>query len=196
ANLSQQEARKTLGWPSDRFILFTPRRLVHRMGLDKLLTAISRLGAQKQDVWLAIAGKGPLRGALEAQVEALDLHQQVRFLGYLPDDDLPTAYQAADLTVMPSQALEGFGLVILESLACGTPALCTPVGGMPEIISGFSPELITSSADADAIGTTLKAALNGSITLPANAACRDYATTHFNWPTIADRVEQVLLETV
>jgi len=193
SSLSPQEARDRLGWPSDRFILFTPRRLVNRMGLGKLLTALSQLGTQNQEIWLAIAGKGPLRDALEAQAEALGLHRQVKFLGYLPDDDLPTAYQAADLTVVPSQSLEGFGLVILESLACGTPALCTPVGGMPEILNGFSPELITSSADADAIATTVKAALNGSIKLPNRSACRDHATAHFNWPKIAGQVEQVLL---
>ncbi len=46
---------------------------------------------------------------------------------------------------MPSQSFEGFGLVIVESLACGTPVLCTPVGGMPEILSEFSPDLITTS---------------------------------------------------
>jgi glycosyltransferase involved in cell wall biosynthesis len=60
-NLSRQEARVQLNWPSDRPILFTPRRLVHLMGLDKLLTALIKVKAQVPDVWLAIAGKGPLR---------------------------------------------------------------------------------------------------------------------------------------
>ncbi|PZD71635.1 Mannosylfructose-phosphate synthase [Acaryochloris thomasi RCC1774] len=138
-NLSRGQAREVLGWPLDRQILFTPRRLVRRMGVDNLLQAIAAVKAKVPDVWLAIAGKGPQRAELEAQVTELGLQDTVKFLGFLPEAQLPMAYQAADLTVIPSQALEGFGLVVLESLASGTPVLCTPVGGMPEIIQGFSP---------------------------------------------------------
>ncbi|NEP18765.1 MAG: glycosyltransferase family 4 protein [Leptolyngbya sp. SIO4C1] len=192
--LSRQQAREKLGWPQDRFILFTPRRLVHRMGLDKLLDAIAQLKANQQDLWLAIAGKGPLRETLEQQALELGLSDAVRFLGFLPDEDLPIAYQAADLTVMPSQSLEGFGLVLLESLASGTPVLCTPVGGMPEVIADFSPELIAKNASEHAIAASLENVLTDSVKLPDRDACRDYATSRFNWSTIAHQVEQVLLK--
>lgn len=193
-NLSRQEAREKLDWPQDRFIIFTPRRLVHRMGLDKLLSAIAQLKAEKHDIWLAIAGKGPLRDTLEKQTAELDLNNAVKFLGFLPDNDLPIAYQAADLTIMPSQSLEGFGLVLLESLASGTPVLCTPVGGMPEVIRDFSPELITDSPGEQAIATTLKAILTDQIQLPNRKACQDYATNQFSWRTISEQVKQVLLQ--
>ncbi|MBT9317261.1 glycosyltransferase family 4 protein [Leptothoe spongobia] len=193
-NLSRQEAREKLGWPQDRFIIFTPRRLVHRMGLDKLLNAISQLKAEKYDLWLAIAGKGPLRDTLEKQTIELSLNNSVKFLGFLPDEALPIAYQAADLTIMPSQSLEGFGLVLLESLASGTPVLCTPVGGMPEVIRDFSPALITDSPNEQAIATTLKAILTDKIQLPNREDCQDYATTRFSWLTIAEQVKQVLLQ--
>ena len=191
--LARQQAREKLGWPQDRFILFTPRRLVHRMGLDKLLSAIAQLQANHSDLWLAIAGKGPLRELLEQQATDLNLNHAVKFLGFLPDDDLPIAYQAADLTVMPSQSLEGFGLVLLESLASGTPVLCTPIGGMPEVINDFSPELITAAPGEQAIATALQAILTDDILLPDRSACREYAMTRFNWPHIAARVKQVVL---
>lgn len=193
-SLSRRQARDRLGWPQDRFVLFTPRRLVHRMGLDTLLRAISRLKATNQAPWLAIAGKGPLRSALEQQAIELNLGDSVMFLGYLSEEKLPIAYQAADLTVMPSQSLEGFGLVLLESLASGTPTLCTPVGGMPEAIADFSPELIADSTSVGAIASSLEAILTGSIELPDRVACRNYAASHFSWPTIANRVKQVLLK--
>ncbi|NET30783.1 MAG: glycosyltransferase family 4 protein [Cyanothece sp. SIO1E1] len=193
-NLTRNQAREKLGWPQDRFIMFTPRRLVHRMGLDKLLSAIAQLKTGKHDLWLAIAGKGLLREALEQQSTELSLNNFVKFLGFLPDQDLPIAYQAADLTIMPSQSLEGFGLVLLESLASGTPVICTPVGGMPEVITDFSPELITASPNEQAIATTLEAILTDKIQLPDRDACRDYATTRFSWPDIAGRVKQVLLQ--
>lgn len=192
-NLSRQQAREYLNWPQDRQILFTPRRLVHRMGIDRLLNALAQIKSKIPDVWLAIAGKGPLREILEQQVVELELNHHVKFLGYLPDEQLPIAYQAADLSVIPSQALEGFGLVVLESLASGTPVLCTPVGGMPEILDKFSPSLITDSITEGAIALKLEAALSGEISLPSREACRDYAITHFNWPKIAQNVRQVLL---
>lgn len=194
--LEKNQARIQLDWPADRFILFTPRRLVHRMGLDKLLNALVEVKRHRPDVLLAIAGKGPLREALEAQTENLGLQAHVRFLGFLPEVDLPVAYQAADLTVIPSQSLEGFGLILLESLACGTPALCTPIGGMPEVLSGFSPQLITDSAQTEAIAQKLSAVAAGQIVLPSRAACRTYAVENFDWAVIAQKVRQVLLSPV
>ncbi len=193
ADLSRQEARSRLNWPRERAILFTPRRLVHRMGIDKLLNVLAIVKQQIPDVWLAIAGKGALRASLEQQATELGLNHHVKFLGFLPDDQLPIAYQAADLTVIPSQSLEGFGLVLLESLASGTPPLCTPVGGMPEVLAPFSTDLIASSPAEGAIGERLIQLLRGEVPLPSRSACRQYAATYFDWHKIAQRVRQVLL---
>jgi len=193
ANLSRQQAREILNWPLDRFILFTPRRLVHRMGLSILLDAIAQIQSECPDVWLAIAGKGNLSLALEQQAAELDINNHVQFLGFLPDELLPIAYQAADLTILPSQSLEGFGLVLVESLACGTPVVCTPIGGMPEVISGLSPELITRTAEAESIATMLADVIHGVIKLPSRNTCRTYADTYFNWSNIAQKVRDVLL---
>ncbi len=193
SNLSRQEARTQLNWPQDRAILFTSRRLVHRMGLDKLLTALTIIKLRNADVWLAIAGRGPLQASLQQQATELGLKDNVKFLGFLPDEQLPVAYQAADLSVMPSQSLEGFGLAIVESIACGTPALCTPVGGMPEILAPFSPDLITSSCEATAIAERLEQVLLGKLPLPSRTACREYAVSHYDWHKIAQQVRKVLL---
>ncbi|MFQ3629796.1 MAG: glycosyltransferase, partial [Cyanobacteriota bacterium] len=145
------------------------------------------------DVWLAIAGKGPLRQGLEQQAAELGLQNHVQFLGFLPEADLPLAYQAADLTVMPSLSLEGFGLVLLESLASGTPALCTPVGGMPEVLLPFCPDLVTDSTEPRAIAQRLTELLRGERPLPSRDACRQYAVNQFDWQIIAPQVRQVLL---
>lgn len=193
SNLSRQQARTELNWPQNRIIIFTTRRLVQRMGIDKLLLALARIKPRIPDVWLAIAGKGPIRTQLEQQVTELGLNDKVKFLGFLPDEQLPLAYQAADLTVMPSQTLEGFGLVLIESLACGTPALCTPVGGMPEVLASFSPYLITDSTEEIAIANRLEELLTGKIAMPSRQACREYACTQFDWQKIAPQVRKILL---
>jgi glycosyltransferase involved in cell wall biosynthesis len=193
ANLSREQARQNLDWPLDSFTLFTSRRLVKRVGLDVLLNAFTKVKSAYPEVRLFIAGKGPQQDSLKQQVSALDLENHVEFLGYLPDELLPVAYQAADLTVMPSQSLEGFGLVLLESLACGTPVLCTPIGGMPEVLNPFFPELITESAQETAIAERLIDFMAGKIRLPSRSECREYAANHFDWQVIAQRVRAVLL---
>ncbi|BAY39773.1 group 1 glycosyl transferase [Nostoc sp. NIES-2111] len=192
-NVSRQTARQQLNWPENRPILFTSRRLVHRVGLDKLLQALAIIKPKVPNIWLAIAGRGHLQATLQQQAQDLGLENNVKFLGFLPDEQLPLAYQAADLTVMPSQSFEGFGLAITESLACGTPVLCTPIGGMPEILNAFSPELITTSAEANAIAEKLEQILLEKIPTPSREDCRQYAVTKFDWQKIAQQVRQVIL---
>jgi glycosyltransferase involved in cell wall biosynthesis len=194
--LSREAARQQLNFPLDRPVLFTPRRLVQRMGLDKLLLALLQVKHQIPDVWLAIAGKGRLRESLEQQAKDLGLEDNVRFLGFIPDEQLPIAYQAADLTVVPSQSLEGFGLILLESMACGTPALCTPVGGMPEVILPFDRNLVTESSEPPAIADRLVTLLKGDLALPTREVCRDYAVANYDWRQISQRVREVLLKPI
>jgi glycosyltransferase involved in cell wall biosynthesis len=191
--MERSQARAKLGFPQDRPILFTPRRLVHRMGLDRLIQAIQQVKQQVPDVWLAIAGKGPLKEALTAQVKALGLEDHVQLLGYVPDEQLPLCYEAADLTVVPSLSLEGFGLILLESLASGTPVLSTPVGGMPEILRPFVPHLVTDSTEVKDIADRITQLLLGHCELPGRAQCRDYAITHYDWAKIGQQVRDRLL---
>lgn len=195
--LERSQARDQLSWPQNKFILFTPRRLVHRMGVSNLLAAIAdikeKIPEKAAEIWLAIAGKGPLRAPLEQQVADLGLQNDVRFLGFLPEEQLPIAYQAADLTVIPSQSLEGFGLVLLESLACGTPTVCTPVGGMPEVLENFTPELITETEKTEAIAHTLAQIIVQDVTLPTRKDCHQYAADNFSWSVIGKKVRTVLL---
>lgn len=195
-NLSSQEARQQLNWPENRRILFTSRRLVHRTGVDKLLQALASIKPKIPDIWLAIAGRGHMQATLQQQAKELGLENNVKFLGFLPDEQLPIAYQAAELTIMPSQSFEGFGLAVVESLACGTPVLCTPIGGMPEILLPFSPELITTSTEASAIADKLEQVLLGNLQIPSRQACRQYAITNFDWQKIAQQVRHILLKDV
>ncbi len=192
-DLSIAQARNKMGWSLERPTIFTSRRLVHRVGLDKLLAAIAQIKPKIPDIYLAIAGRGPLQTSLEQQVIELGLEDNVKFLGFLPDELLPVAYQAADLSIMPSQSFEGFGLAIVESLACGTPVICTPVGGMPEILEPFSPELITDSIEVSAIAKKLEQVFLGEITKPSRKECREYAVNNFDWDKIAREVRKVIL---
>ena len=185
---TRAQARDALGWPDDRPILFTARRLFGRMGLHQLVEAMALVRRDVPEVLLHVAGRGPLLPALQQQVQALGLEGNVRFLGFVPEADLPLAYRAADINVMPSEALEGFGLSAAEGLAAGTPSMVTPVGGLPEVVSGLSPALVFRSGGAHDLADGLASALQGRIPLPDSEACRAHAAACFSPSACAERI--------
>lgn len=186
------DARNRLGWPTGKKIILCVRRLVRRMGLENLLHAFASIAAASPDALLVVAGRGPLADELRGQAAALGMGNRIHFAGFLPDADLPTAYTAADFSIVPTETLEGFGLITLESLACGTPVLVTPVGGLPETVHDLDPKLILDDPSAAALARGLQQGLSGA--LPAPDTCRAYAETTFDWPRIARRVLTIYQE--
>jgi glycosyltransferase involved in cell wall biosynthesis len=193
---SRADARAALGWPNDRPVVLAVRRLVRRMGLEDLIAAADVVRQHQADLLLLLAGSGPLKEELAARIQALGLERHVRLLGRLPDDRLPLAYRAADLTVVPTIALEGFGLIAVESLAAGVPVLVTPVGGLPEVVADLSPSLVLEATGAGALADGLRRALRGDLDLPGAEACRAYARAHFDCRTAAARTAEVYREAV
>jgi glycosyltransferase involved in cell wall biosynthesis len=181
-------ARDRLGWPQGERIIFCLRRLVERMGLEALVAAFGLAATKYPDARLYIGGKGPLEGALEAQIRSLGLGERIRMLGLVRESLLPTHYQAANLSIVPSQSLEGFGLTTLESLACGVPVLVTPVGGLAEVLSPLAPACILSGFYPDQIAQGLDAYLSGRLPLPGPAQCVAYVKEHFVWERVSKKV--------
>ncbi|NNF58313.1 MAG: glycosyltransferase family 4 protein [Rhodothermaceae bacterium] len=192
--LSRLQARQQLGWSTDRPIVICVRRLRHRMGLEDLIEATVRLRERIPDVLVLIAGTGPIEAELDAQIETRGLRQHVRLLGFVPDEDLPVAYRAANLSVVPTVALEGFGLIVAESLAAGTPPLVTPVGGLPEVVRDLSTNLILPAHGPDALVEGLGQALDGTLALPSEEACQAFARTRYDWAAVARQTRAVYEE--
>jgi glycosyltransferase involved in cell wall biosynthesis len=157
------------------------------MGLDVLLRAwaevVHRLDTPVQ---LVLVGDGSERANLESLARSLGLADAVRFLGRVDDSVLADCYRAADVSVVPTVALEGFGLVVLESLACGTPVIGTSAGGLPEVLAPLSGDLVVASGDTEALAVRLADAADGRRPLPSPADCRSYAEA-FDWPRVAER---------
>jgi glycogen synthase len=192
--LSRPAARARLGWPTDRYVLLAIRRLVRRMGLENLLAALAEVRRRHPDVMLMLGGRGSLAPELERLVDEWDLREHVRFLGHVPDELLPVAYRAADLSVVPSVALEGFGLTTIESLAAGTPVLVTPVGGLPEAVRGLSEDLVLPGASTEYLIQYLDQIVPGNMKLPSEQDCRSYARNHFDWRILITEVTNVYRE--
>ena len=193
-DLTRWEAREQLGLPQDRPIVLTVRRLVRRVGVEDLIAAIDEVRKRVPEVLLLVVGKGPLAGALSDRVKSLGLKNNVRLLGFVPDQDLPATYRTADLTVVPSITFEGFGLVVVESLAAGTPTLVTPVGGLPEVVRNLSPGLVLPATGVGPLSEGLAEVLIGGLALPSAEACQAYARERYDWPRIAARAREVYSE--
>jgi glycosyltransferase involved in cell wall biosynthesis len=165
--------------------------LINRVGLVQLLDALARVPDHARRLHVKIAGRGPMEAELRRRIAKLGLQDTVEMLGFISERELVAAYQGADLTILPTQALEGFGTIISESLACGTPVAVTPVGGMPEALASFSPQLIARSPGAEDIAALLDAAASQRIVLPDRVAARRYAVEHYAWPNVYSRVRAV-----
>jgi glycosyltransferase involved in cell wall biosynthesis len=122
-----------------RFILHVGT-LQPRKNIPVLLDAFAKLDDPELQLVL-VGGKGWLFDSIFARVKALNLEARVHFTGYAPDEDLPWWYNAADLFVLPSQ-YEGFGMPIVEAMACGTPVIAANNSSLPEA-AGQAGQLFT-----------------------------------------------------
>lgn len=163
-------------------VVLCVRRLEQRMGIDVLLRGWPAVLAEHPGARLVIVGTGTAEAALRAQAEPLGA--SVRFAGRVRDAELSGLYAAAALTVVPSIALEGFGLIALESLAAGRAPVVTACGGLPDSVRDLDDSLIVPAGDAEALAARLVAALDGK--LPDPQRCRAHAET-FSWTAAADR---------
>jgi glycosyltransferase involved in cell wall biosynthesis len=196
-NGSQEAQRRTLGLPGDRPLLFTLRNLEPRMGLDALIRAMATVRERFPRVLLLIGGSGSLRPLLETLTISLDLSDHVRFLGFVPERDLPAHYGAADAFVLPTRELEGFGLVTVEALACGTPVLGTPIGATPEILEPLDRSLVFADSGPTSIADGICRFLERSERDPEavrglRRACVSYAERQYGWDRSVDALEDVL----
>lgn len=176
------DARRQLGLDDDDgFVAVCVRRLVPRCGVTELAEA-----------WLAdppgtlvIVGDGPERTAIETIAER-DNTGKVLVLGRLTDDQLVRAYQAADVSVVPSVALEGFGLVSLEAMACGTPVVVADVGGAADPIRPLDPSAVVAAGDPHGVVERIRRFASGDEPL----ADRDEllaAAQGWDWASAATR---------
>ncbi|MBI5397714.1 MAG: glycosyltransferase [Verrucomicrobia bacterium] len=155
--------------PADKIVL-TVSRLTLKNAVDVLLRAFAGIRAGQPDARLLIAGTGPEEAALHALAKQLGVEDRVEFLGYVPHEQTPRYYAAADLFVRASRE-EGFGISFIEAMASGTAVIGSSAGGIPDIITDgvdgltVPPDDVTALAAAagklladDALRTRLAAA--------------------------------------
>lgn len=114
---------------SRRYDLIYCGRLHHRKGIFSLIKIMAELTVRQPKIKMAVIGDGPEKDAFINQVKQRKLSENIQLLGYLSDQRKYSLIKAAGIFILPSFE-EGWGIVIAESLACGTPVV---VSGLPEI---------------------------------------------------------------
>lgn len=145
---SEVEAFRQREGLTNRFVLHVGT-LQPRKNIPMLLDAFARIPDPALQLVL-VGGKGWLYDEIFQRVEALGLGSRVRFTGYVPEQDLPLWYNAADLFAFPS-LYEGFGMPVVEAMACGTPVIAARTSSIPEAAGDaaalFDPRNVDELAD-------------------------------------------------
>ncbi len=169
--------RASKGLP-ERFLLHVGT-LQPRKNIPVLLEALAQINRPDLHLIL-VGGKGWLYDEIFARVQALGLEKRVRFVGYVPDEELPLWYNTAVLLTFPS-VYEGFGLPLVQSLACGTPVIAADASAMPEAVGDagwlFPPQ------DASALAERIIEACDDSNQLAQKRARGLAQGQRFSWRT-------------
>lgn len=192
----KKASKAELGISSDKFLLFTMRNLVPRMGLENLTEAMGIVVKEKRDIVLIMGGRGFLEEKLKRLVKDLGLEDYIKFAGLIEEDKLPLYYQATDLFILPSRCLEGFGLVTLEALSCGAPVLGTPVGGTKEILGRLDKELLFKDTEAKSMAEKILLYSTSKDLLILSKRCRDFVVSNYSWDRVATEYERVYSELI
>ncbi len=127
-----ESVRLKYGLP-ERFFLYVGSDLPHK-NVSTVLQAMALMDPTSS-LPLALAGFSPEKSELKDEVEDLHLDDRIIWVGEVPEEDLPALYTAARALIFPSLA-ESFGFPVLESMACGTPVLCSSLSVLKEITGG------------------------------------------------------------
>jgi glycosyltransferase involved in cell wall biosynthesis len=177
--------RSRYGLPP-KFLLFVGT-IEPRKNLTTLFEAFK--ATQVSDVKLVIAGKrGWLYDETFARLRELGLEQRAVFTGFVPDEDLPALYTMAEAFVFPS-LYEGFGLPVLEAMACGAPVLCSNTSSLPEVAGDAA--LLISPGDVRDWAQAIEQ-ITRDATLRADLRQRGLRQAqHFSWEETARQTRQV-----
>jgi glycogen(starch) synthase len=161
-------------------------RLVYEKGVQHLISALPELRWRHPGLRMVIAGDGPHRAELQAEVNRLGLDRAVSFAGFV-GADLPSTMAATDAFVVPS-IYEPFGMVALEASAAGAPLAVSATGGLAEIVEQGVTGLKFPARDEGALAesvSTLLADRPGARRMVATA--KAMVRQRYGWPTVGEQ---------
>jgi phosphatidylinositol alpha-1,6-mannosyltransferase len=201
APVDSTDVKKSLGL-TEKKVIVSVGRLVHRKGQDVLITAMPEILREIPDAHLLLIGEGPYRQYLESQVKKLQIDSHVSFIGRISYADLPRYICLGEVFAMPARSrlagleVEGLGIVYLEASACGLPVIAGNSGGAPDavregvtgfVIDGRNPQAVAQSI------TELLAAPERARTM--GLAGRAWIIEEWRWQIWSERFAEILKST-
>lgn len=187
--------RERYGLEPGRWMLSVSRLATHR-GIDVVLRALALLEGAEADVRYAVVGTGEARRELEQLSAELGLDQRVRFLGGVPEADLPALYNAAEVYVAPSRRApltgEGFGIALAEAASAGRPVIAARAGGVPEAVrDGETGVLVDPDRPAE-LADALRLLLRDRVLAKKlGSAARREIERYYNWDRVASDLAKI-----
>ena len=187
--VNKELARNELKLGNNKIILFVGR-LDKLKGIEKLLIALNKITASILPSLIVVGGDDYSRNEmkeLQMMTQDLGIRNRVTFVGSIIQEKLPLFYNAADICVIPSY-YESFGMVALESLACGTPVLATNVGDMKNIIRSSELGYVIDDNSPGNLANKISEILSQNENYAQNIEVRRSVMAEYNWSVISDLI--------
>ncbi len=173
-------------------VLLFVGRLVEKKGIRFLIEALSRIKNEYPEIKLLIIGDGNMRGSMMGLCKNLNLTDNVIFLGLLPHRDLPRYFATADVFVLPSLS-EGFGLVLIEAMSCGTIPIATDLPAFADTIKHGVTGFLVKQANAGEISDRVVHILRARDKLSdMKARVRDYVVRNYDWNIVSKNYQELI----
>jgi phosphatidylinositol alpha-1,6-mannosyltransferase len=185
---------------SNRPVIVSVGRLVHRKGQDKLIVAMSQVIKDFPTAVLLLVGEGPIKYMLQKLVQHHSLEKNVIFAGRVQLDELPKYIQLGQIFAMPARdrffglEVEGLGIVYLEASACALPVIVGNSGGAPDAVISEKTGLIVDGTSPDAIANSIKTLLQQpELAKSYGSAGREWVVNEWRWEIWSKRFNSLLL---
>lgn len=200
--LNHEQVRTQWQINNDQFVVCTVSRVHRFKGHETVLETIASLPSEIRDHFVyLIGGKGSAVEYLQTRAQQLGVSEQVRWLGFVADEDLPSLYSASDLFVLVTReipderSVEGFGLAFLEAQACGTPVVGTNTGGIPDAVSHGDGGWLIEQDDVQALSVILVDLYNNPEVFRAmGQKARRRVESEFTWDHYFERFLSALAQ--
>lgn len=183
-----REGRKEIKGKKVLFFLGLLDRFHRYKGLDYLLEALVIVKKQVPDVKLVVGGDGELLGYYKNKAMKLGLFENVDFLGFIPEEKLTECYNRCNAFVLPSisQEQEGFGIVLLEAMACNRPVICTDIVGVAKDVTMYNAGRTVRTKDINALAqATIEILENEELAEEMGKRGRRLVEEKYTWKKIA-----------
>lgn len=166
-------------------------------GLEVLFDALGLVKKHIGDVKAIVGGDGALAGHYKSMASSMGLEDNVQFVGLVPEEMLNYYYNACKLFVLPSTdpALETFGIVLLEAMACGRPVVATDIAGMAEDIRKHGAGIVVSRGSASELAEAIIYLLQEERkAADMGASGRRLVEEKYSWHQVAGQMERLYKE--